>query len=212
MTRSTHARRDRARCYNIYNAPTHPYTTPPTDPLSVQPRAAAAQVVVLSFLPESPRWLLALHTPAECLDSMRTLRRTNDVRNPQAHGAFSPSFISSHLSLPRPASALAANDTLFCASFVFNAPPHPTPPCPHPPPPQVSKEFNDIYLALSSDARLGESWMDILASKTIRYRLFVCCVIQVAPPPGLSLSPRHQSTIPPKVLPIVAKNIAIQYI
>jgi hypothetical protein len=37
------------------------------------------QVLVLSFLPESPRWLLALHTPAECLESMRTLRRTNDV-------------------------------------------------------------------------------------------------------------------------------------
>jgi len=40
---------------------------------------SAVQVLVLSFLPESPRWLLALHTPAECLESMRTLRRTNDV-------------------------------------------------------------------------------------------------------------------------------------
>lgn len=77
---------------------------------------------VLTLLPESPRWLLALHTPAECLDSMRQLRRTNDV----------------------------------------------------------SKEFNDIYLALSSDARLGESWTDILSSKTIRYRLFLCCVIQLS--------------------------------
>jgi hypothetical protein len=45
---------------------------------------------------------------------------------------------------------------------------------------QVSKEFNDIYLALSTDARLGESWVDILSSKTIRYRLFVCCVIQLS--------------------------------
>ena len=77
---------------------------------------------VLSILPESPRWLLALHTPAECLESMRQLRRTNDV----------------------------------------------------------SKEFNDIYLALSSDARLGESWIDILSSKTIRFRLFICCVIQLS--------------------------------
>ena len=77
---------------------------------------------VLSLLPESPRWLLALHTPAECLESMRQLRRTNDV----------------------------------------------------------SIEFNDIYLALSSDARLGETWIDILSSKTIRYRLFICCVIQLS--------------------------------
>ena len=44
----------------------------------------------------------------------------------------------------------------------------------------MSKEFNDIYLALSTDARLGESWVDILSSKTIRYRLFVCCVIQLS--------------------------------
>ena len=44
----------------------------------------------------------------------------------------------------------------------------------------VSKEFNDIYLALSSDARLGESWLEILSSKTIRYRLFICCVIQLS--------------------------------
>ena len=43
----------------------------------------------------------------------------------------------------------------------------------------VSKEFNDIYLALSSDARLGESWIEILSSKTIRYRLFICCTIQL---------------------------------
>jgi MFS transporter, SP family, major inositol transporter len=80
------------------------------------------KAAVLSLLPESPRWLLALRTPAECLDSMRQLRRTNDV----------------------------------------------------------SREFNDIYLALSSDARLGESWTDILSSKTIRYRLFVCCVMQLS--------------------------------
>ena len=82
----------------------------------------ALQAGVLSLLPESPRWLLALHTPAECLESMRQLRRSNDV----------------------------------------------------------SKEFNDIYLALSSDARLGESWVDILSSKTIRYRLFICSVIQLS--------------------------------
>jgi MFS family permease len=80
------------------------------------------KAAVLSLLPESPRWLLALRTPAECLDSMRQLRRTNDV----------------------------------------------------------SREFNDIYLALSSDARLGESWTDILSSKTIRYRLFVCSVMQLS--------------------------------
>jgi len=75
----------------------------------------------LSLLPESPRWLLARKTPAECLISMRQLRRTNDV----------------------------------------------------------SKEFNDIYLALSSDARLGEAWADILTSRSLNYRLMVSCVIQL---------------------------------
>jgi len=43
----------------------------------------------------------------------------------------------------------------------------------------VSKEFNDIYLALSSDARLGESWADILSSRSLNYRLMVSCVIQL---------------------------------
>jgi hypothetical protein len=101
------------------------------------------QVLVLSFLPESPRWLLALHTPAECLESMRTLRRTNDVSLSVSHRI--PGCLFSRVPLL-----------------------------------QVSKEFNDIYLALSTDARLGESWVDILSSKTIRYRLFVCCVIQLS--------------------------------
>jgi MFS family permease len=82
----------------------------------------ALEITVLSFLPESPRWLLALHTPAECLESMRLLRRTNDI----------------------------------------------------------SKEFNDIYLALSSDAVIGDGWIDILSSQTIRYRLFLCCVLQLS--------------------------------
>lgn len=78
------------------------------------------KIVGLLFLPESPRWILAHRTPTECLESMRQLRRTNDV----------------------------------------------------------SKEFHDIYQALSSDARLGESWIEILSSKTIRYRLVTACVLQ----------------------------------
>lgn len=80
-----------------------------------------SKIVGLSYVPESPRWLLARKTPAECLVSMRQLRRTNDV----------------------------------------------------------SREFNDIYLALSSDARLGETWSDILLSKSILYRLMVCCTLQL---------------------------------
>lgn len=78
------------------------------------------KTIGLLFLPESPRWILAHRTPTECLESMRQLRRTNDV----------------------------------------------------------SKEFHDIYQALSRDARLGESWMDILSSKAIRYRLIISCILQ----------------------------------
>jgi len=82
----------------------------------------AAKACGLLFLPESPRWILAHRTPTECLESMRQLRRTNDV----------------------------------------------------------SEEFHVIYQALSSDARLGDSWIEILSSKAIRYRLFVACALQTS--------------------------------
>jgi hypothetical protein len=35
--------------------------------------------IMMVNMPESPRWLLASKTPAECLSSMKQLRRTNDV-------------------------------------------------------------------------------------------------------------------------------------
>jgi len=84
--------------------------------------ALAAKAFGLMLLPESPRWILAHKTPTECLESMRQLRRTNDV----------------------------------------------------------SSEFHVVYQALSSDARLGDSWLEILSSKAIRYRLFVACALQTS--------------------------------
>ena len=35
----------------------------------------------------------------------------------------------------------------------------------------VNREFNDIYRALTSDAKLGDGWVDLLASKSICLRL-----------------------------------------
>lgn len=35
----------------------------------------------------------------------------------------------------------------------------------------VNREFNDIYRALTSDAKLGDGWIDLLASKSICLRL-----------------------------------------
>ena len=42
----------------------------------------------------------------------------------------------------------------------------------------VSIEFNDIYRALSSDAKLGDGWLDILSHASIAYRLLLCCLLQ----------------------------------
>ena len=36
--------------------------------------------IIIPALPESPRWLLAHKTPDECLDSLKALRKTNDVK------------------------------------------------------------------------------------------------------------------------------------
>eukprot|EP01038_Epipyxis_sp_PR26KG_P015490 gene15490-20905_t len=80
-----------------------------------------AKILLLNFIPESPRWLLAQKTPAECLLSMRQLRRTNDV----------------------------------------------------------SREFNSIYKALTSDARLGDSWVDLFYSRSIRIRIIISIFMQI---------------------------------
>ena len=80
-----------------------------------------AAVSIMTYLPESPRWLLARKTPSECLSSLRLLRRSNDV----------------------------------------------------------SLEFNDVYLALTRDARLGDSWLDILQSRSIFYRFIITLLIQL---------------------------------
>jgi hypothetical protein len=45
----------------------------------------------------------------------------------------------------------------------------------------IAREFNILYRALSSDARLGDSWLEIILSKTIRIRLFITILIQVIP-------------------------------
>lgn len=79
-----------------------------------------AKIALLTGFPETPCWLLAHKTPAECLISLRQMRRTNDV----------------------------------------------------------SKEFNDLYRTLTSDARLGDSWGEILAHRSIRLRMLTACVMQ----------------------------------
>eukprot|EP01040_Poterioochromonas_malhamensis_P004038 gene4038-4322_t len=47
--------------------------------------------------------------------------------------------------------------------------------------PDISREFNILYRALSSDARLGDSWLEIILSKTIRIRLFITMLLQIIP-------------------------------
>jgi hypothetical protein len=37
--------------------------------------------------------------------------------------------------------------------------------------PEVSKEFNEVYRALTSDAKLGHDWVDLLTTKSILLRL-----------------------------------------
>lgn len=39
----------------------------------------------------------------------------------------------------------------------------------------VSKEFNEIYRALTSDAKLGNDWWDLFATKSILLRLVSVC-------------------------------------
>ena len=39
----------------------------------------------------------------------------------------------------------------------------------------VNREFNDIYRALTSDAKLGDGWIDLLASRSICLRLVSYC-------------------------------------
>lgn len=80
------------------------------------------QIYFLSFLPDSPRWLLAKLTPTDCSLALKQLRRSNDVR----------------------------------------------------------KEFNDMYRALSTDARLGDSWLELLFSKSIKLRALLTGIIQLA--------------------------------
>ncbi len=43
----------------------------------------------------------------------------------------------------------------------------------------VSLEFNDVYLALTRDARLGDSWLDIIQSRSIFYRFIITLLIQI---------------------------------
>ena len=42
----------------------------------------------------------------------------------------------------------------------------------------VSVEFNVIYKALSTDAKLADGWIDILFNGSIAYRLLLCCLLQ----------------------------------
>ena len=79
-------------------------------------------IFALVYVPESPRWLLAKKTPAECLNVLRDIRRCNDV----------------------------------------------------------SLEFNVIYTALLSDARLGDGWVDILQSSSIFYRMALAGFLQLS--------------------------------
>jgi hypothetical protein len=37
--------------------------------------------------------------------------------------------------------------------------------------PEVSKEFSDVYRALTSDAKLGHDWVDLLTTKAVLLRL-----------------------------------------
>lgn len=43
----------------------------------------------------------------------------------------------------------------------------------------VNKEFNDIYRALTSDARQDDGWLDAFSSASIRLRLFIAVTIQL---------------------------------
>ena len=37
--------------------------------------------------------------------------------------------------------------------------------------PEVSKEFNEVYRALTADAKLGHDWVDLFTTKSIFLRL-----------------------------------------
>jgi hypothetical protein len=43
----------------------------------------------------------------------------------------------------------------------------------------VSREFNEVYKALTADAKQGDGWADILGNSSIRYRLFLCGFLQI---------------------------------
>lgn len=45
---------------------------------------------------------------------------------------------------------------------------------------EVSIEFNHVYRGLTSDAKLGDSWLDILLTRSIRVRLFISLFIQLS--------------------------------
>lgn len=42
----------------------------------------------------------------------------------------------------------------------------------------ITTEFNHLYLALSNDARLGDSWIDILQSRSTLYQIYLCSLLQ----------------------------------
>ena len=48
--------------------------------------------------------------------------------------------------------------------------------------PEVSKEFNEVYRALTADAKLGHDWVDLFTTKSIFLRLvrtFIQLIITV---------------------------------
>lgn len=58
--------------------------------------------------------------------------------------------------------------------------------------PEVSKEFNEVYRALTVDAKLGHDWADLLTTKSVLLRLVrlrlctaCCCLLGFCSPDAL---------------------------